>query len=212
MSSRAMGWAMKQTHVGPHALLTLIVLSDGCDDDGGGILRRRWLREHTALTWCELEIAIAELVSTRLLAVGSMFEIHLPPEAPITANDSACALILGGPLAAEDALGRVWGEVQWQYGDHDVLGLTSKDSLKQRAITAFRFCCAYCERQGTSTHDPDGSAWELDRIIPGAHGGEYRADNVALACRACNRDKRARLDWDIDTPSLLVTEGLAANG
>lgn len=64
-----------------------------------------------------------------------------------------------------------------------------KPALRCRAVTAFEARCAYCERAGSFEADPDGKAWELDRILPGRLGGEYAADNVALACHACNQVK-----------------------
>lgn len=48
-----------------------------------------------------------------------------------------------------------------------------------------------------SGHDktgrPDGSAWEIDRIVPGSKGGGYEAHNVTLSCKPCNRVKGAKL-------------------
>lgn len=64
-----------------------------------------------------------------------------------------------------------------------------KPQLKQRAVEAYDAVCAYCERKGTPEVDPDGGPWQLDRIFPGAFGGEYCAKNVALACKQCNAKK-----------------------
>lgn len=41
------------------------------------------------------------------------------------------------------------------------------------------------------------AAPELDHIVPIAHGGTHTVDNVACACRKCNRDKGARLPGDM---------------
>jgi hypothetical protein len=64
-----------------------------------------------------------------------------------------------------------------------------KPELRRRCIAAFRAACAYCERDGTPEADPDGKAWELDRILPGRLGGEYEPSNVALTCHLCNQKK-----------------------
>lgn len=68
---------------------------------------------------------------------------------------------------------------------------TEKPELLRRCLPAFHATCAYCDRPGTFEADPDGKPWNLDRIFPGAHGGEYEARNVALACLACNQQKGA---------------------
>jgi hypothetical protein len=66
---------------------------------------------------------------------------------------------------------------------------SQKAELRARAVQAFSAACAYCSRSGTAEKDPDGLAWELDRIVPGRLGGEYSAGNVALTCHACNQKK-----------------------
>ena len=52
--------------------------------------------------------------------------------------------------------------------------------------------CAYCNRVGTHTLDPDGAAWHIDRVTPGKRKGTYTLENVVLACRFCNCSKRDR--------------------
>jgi HNH endonuclease len=64
-----------------------------------------------------------------------------------------------------------------------------KISLRIRAIVAYGQVCAYCSRKGTALLGPDGKAWHLDRIHPGALGGEYVPENVVLSCQACNLRK-----------------------
>lgn len=43
--------------------------------------------------------------------------------------------------------------------------------------------CEYCGRESDD--------WTIDRIFPGAMGGDYSAPNVTLACRSCNSMKGA---------------------
>ena len=63
-------------------------------------------------------------------------------------------------------------------------------------------CCAYCGEEGRITwytrRDGKPSGWvtfaglELDHHTPEASGGEAIAENIVLACRACNRSKGAK--------------------
>lgn len=48
--------------------------------------------------------------------------------------------------------------------------------------------CAYCCAELTET-------FQIDHIIPISKGGTNYPDNLACACRSCNRLKRDRLDW-----------------
>lgn len=83
--------------------------------------------------------------------------------------------------------------------------MPSPSVLRRRAIVAFDRTCAYCSRQGDDLTGPDGKPWELDRIKPGAAGGEYVPENVALACGPCNRRKTDAVGgWP--TPSLADLE------
>lgn len=72
--------------------------------------------------------------------------------------------------------------------------------LRDEVIIAFAQMCAYCGRQGTD-RDPDGAAWEVDRVIPGSRGGSYTPENVALSCSRCNSSKGAKMA-PVDTPCL----------
>lgn len=64
--------------------------------------------------------------------------------------------------------------------------------LRSEVINRFQSTCAYCSQRGDSLNGPDGAPWQIDRIIPGSKGGSYVADNVTLACRACNASKGAK--------------------
>jgi 5-methylcytosine-specific restriction endonuclease McrA len=66
-----------------------------------------------------------------------------------------------------------------------------KRRLLARCIAAFGSECQYCDQTGTPSLGPDGRSWHIDRIFPGALGGRYEADNITLACRACNHKKGA---------------------
>jgi hypothetical protein len=65
----------------------------------------------------------------------------------------------------------------------------TKEMLRIRAIVAFDGMCAYCGECGDERLGPDGRPWHLDRIWPGALGGEYTEDNVTLSCSTCNCSK-----------------------
>lgn len=64
--------------------------------------------------------------------------------------------------------------------------------LRDEVIIAFAQTCAYCGKVGTD-RDPDGMAWEIDRVIPGSRGGSYTPENVALSCARCNSSKGAKM-------------------
>ena len=66
-----------------------------------------------------------------------------------------------------------------------------RPELRKRCIDAYQARCAYCDKVGSHEAGPDGEPWTLDRIFPGALGGEYEPLNVALACRSCNTKKAA---------------------
>jgi hypothetical protein len=36
---------------------------------------------------------------------------------------------------------------------------------------------------------------EADRIVPGAHGGTYRRDNIQPSCRKCNASRGHDVNW-----------------
>ena len=50
--------------------------------------------------------------------------------------------------------------------------------------------CVYC-------HEPLDDFWEIDHILPISRGGGDQTDNLAIACRPCNRSKGAKLlsEW-----------------
>jgi hypothetical protein len=212
----ASGWAWSQTHVGPYARLTLLVLADGADDGGAGVLAMRWAADHTSLSADELMAAADELEDAGLLFVCEPLGplIHTRYFDP---DDPTFVMALHEPERALD-YHTAWIDVErsqyctpeFYQSLHPQRRATSrrKPDLKRRALIAFDQRCAYCTRQGTSMLDPDQWPWELDRIIPGADGGEYEASNVVLACRVCNRDKRARLDWAGPTLSLSHLESI----
>lgn len=65
--------------------------------------------------------------------------------------------------------------------------------LRAQVIEAFNQHCSHCGHAGDAENGPDGKAWHIDRIIPGARGGEYVPVNVTLSCGPCNLGRRKRL-------------------
>jgi hypothetical protein len=55
--------------------------------------------------------------------------------------------------------------------------------------------CAYCNRTGGMTLDPDGAVWHMDHVIPLYLNGTDTLDNITKACKACNIRKGIQL-WD----------------
>lgn len=71
-----------------------------------------------------------------------------------------------------------------------------RENLKPLAVfEAARWRCHLCGQKVAAdlrgTKDPQ--APELDHIVPLSQGGGHTWDNVALACRACNKSKGARV-------------------
>jgi hypothetical protein len=73
----------------------------------------------------------------------------------------------------------------------EVVTAESKANLRLGTIEEFGHVCSHCDRQGDDQNGPDDRPWCLDRIIPGAVGGKYQADNVTLSCWACNSRRGA---------------------
>lgn len=61
--------------------------------------------------------------------------------------------------------------------------------LRRRSVLAFNCHCTYCGAGGDRVDGPDGSPWQIDRIVA---GGPYQPDNITLACRPCNARKGNR--------------------
>jgi 5-methylcytosine-specific restriction endonuclease McrA len=74
-------------------------------------------------------------------------------------------------------------------------------ALRKRVREAFDYTCQNCGfrcEPGQSLvrkgHAVDVSHLTVDRLVPGAQGGEYTPDNVTLVCRDCNSKRRDRLE------------------
>lgn len=81
-------------------------------------------------------------------------------------------------------------------------------ALRARATVAFARKCEYCGSQVSYRHGTYNANVEtLDRIIPGAKGGEYVASNVTLACLRCNQ-KKSKSDFIGPVRSLAIMEAL----
>ena len=61
--------------------------------------------------------------------------------------------------------------------------------VKENLLLRDHCTCAYCNRVGTFTEDPDGESWEVDHIIPISRGGLTAESNAALSCWKCNNEK-----------------------
>lgn len=203
--SRAIGKALRVAHAAgwiadalsargtPLARLLLIYLTSECFDEGA--MPRFDLTaygESIGLASDQMRAGLDELSEAGLIYF-SVYGLVVFPE---DRNEAECENLL---LAADREMCGAFFEERLPAGP-------TKADLKRRALAAYVLTCVYCERVGTPERDPDGRAWELDRILPGSKGGAYVAENVVLACRACNRDKGARIGWDIDTISLADLE------
>lgn len=111
----------------------------------------------------------------------------LSAEAPLPAIHYVLTVLLGHEVSKAAVSQRIRREKERRC--RVAFQNSKKPELRRRAVKAFNAVCAYCEREGRADADPDGNAWELDRIVAGRFGGEYGADNVALSCHACNQRK-----------------------
>lgn len=62
------------------------------------------------------------------------------------------------------------------------------DTTLQIAVEA-RFCCVYCDMPFLETWD-SYMQFNVDHIVPRAHGGSEDVANLAASCQTCNRLKR----------------------
>jgi hypothetical protein len=65
-------------------------------------------------------------------------------------------------------------------------------ALRRAVIYEFEHRCEYCGVEGTKENGPDGKAWQIDRVVPGARGGVYCPQNVTLSCKSCNNKKKTK--------------------
>lgn len=69
-----------------------------------------------------------------------------------------------------------------------------KRRLLPRLIARYGFRCHYCgiplEQNGLNGYNPRGVSF--DHVIPKIHGGTDTEDNLVLACRRCNNQKRTQ--------------------
>jgi hypothetical protein len=54
---------------------------------------------------------------------------------------------------------------------------------------------AHCRCEFCTIHQDDDPVlrFQVDRVVPGQHGGEYTPENTALACHRCNQKKGPNL-------------------
>jgi hypothetical protein len=81
--------------------------------------------------------------------------------------------------------GRAKAAFRFPYAEDDeddeyveVITKEAKSELRSCAISEFGHACSHCGEMGAETIGPDARPWCLDRIIPGAVGGQYVANNV----------------------------------
>jgi hypothetical protein len=67
--------------------------------------------------------------------------------------------------------------------------LANPIKTRKELVEKHNSTCAYCKKAGDDKFGPDGERWSIDRVVPRAHGGKYKTDNLVLACRSCNRKK-----------------------
>lgn len=195
MTEHYLGQAL-HSDVPPVERLVLIYLGADSDDEGA-------VAPFDPTSFAADHHLSEALVADAIASLHALRLIHYDPGQGV--------LVSPGDLDGAECRQYLW-RAQGRWGVHRQPNprkrLAPKAALKARALIAFALTCVYCHRVGIPERGPDGRPWELDRVVPGASGGEYEAGNVVLACRTCNRDKGARLNWDIDTVTLEAKEGI----
>lgn len=179
MSFQAVEWARRQNAGSPTTKCVLLLLA-GFANDRGSCIR---VQKDIALG-CEMSIHSVQrhlkiLENLRMIIRFQAFredQTSLGHEYVLPIDADAQAYIISKQLAISPSMS----------GDSF---LKPSSRLKERCIWAFGFTCQYCKRAGNHEADPDGRFWELDRITPGVHGGNYHPANITLACKACNASK-----------------------
>lgn len=157
----------------------------------------RWYRAYTG-TVTDDKLAEAALVAecSRSIAIATW---HAILESCANTQDGGrydttprrVAAALGEPLKVIEAVFAGLTEVGMiadGVATGVVIGIDNRPRLaewrliRQRIFERDDFTCQYCGARGV--------ALECDHIIPSSRGGSNGDDNLATACRACNRTKR----------------------
>ena len=160
MSVRAMTWAWEQS-IPPNGKIVLLALADHAHDDGRNAypsLGR--LARKTGYSDRQVQRILTELCRTGLIAV----------QAEATPNRPTAYLLRIG--------------TEFSISRDDFRTGSATPELRHALIVRDGFRCRHCGRAGDEVTDPDGFAWEADRV---GEGGEYGLANCVLSCRGCNR-------------------------
>lgn len=163
MSVRATTWAWEQ-QIPPNGKILLVALADHAHDNG----ENSWPSVATLCTKTGLSRSTVQRLLTSLLNEG------------IISVQRA-----GGVDGKTPTVYALNIEESFAVSKRDFNQSFCPPGLRAEVIVRDRFTCQLdCERVGTEEADPDGNAWEIDRVEA---GGRYVSENVRLACRACNR-------------------------
>lgn len=167
MSLRVSVWAYKQTQVGPHARLVLLILPEHGYDDGSGEISWQRLLGLTSLDASELMIALDDLVAARLIVV-------LRGATPFNSESLPFALTIEPPPE-----------------DPPRAATSRARKIIPRALRTSVF-----ERDGYRCQAPGCGSWEdlqADHIHPESKGGPTTLENLQTLCRPCNMRKGAKV-------------------
>lgn len=168
-----MSWAWKQ-EVPPSAKIVLLAIADHADPYGGNAYpSQATLARKTGYNERTVKRLVDSLVAAGALRV-SVNGGHSSTRADRRPN--LYQMLMDEPIAmSRSEMGKSSG---------------AGPALRREVIAAFYETCHWCRGEGDAKNGPDGAAWEVDRVVSGASGGQYVRENVVLSCRTCNLGRR----------------------
>jgi hypothetical protein len=151
------------------------------------------LGEVALVAGCSRSVAIATwhaiLESCAVTNDGGRFDatprrIAVALGEPVATIESAFAEMAALGMIAEGCV-EAWSRRQFERGDAGLRPNAAEWAvLRRMTFERDNFTCVYCGARGKSL--------ECDHIIPVSRGGSNSQENLATACKPCNRSKRDR--------------------
>lgn len=174
MSVEAISWAFRQECRTPTTKLVLVALADHANHEGYCWPSQTRLADRVGIQERAIRRCLVSLEEDGLIA---RTERRHPNAGRFTSDGYLLAIpILDMAMAASP----------------NKLKKSTKARMRARLIEHAGPVCWYCGASGSDDAGPDGKPWHVDRVVPGALGGTYHRDNVALSCAACNTEKGSK--------------------
>lgn len=165
MSVRAITWSWEQ-QIPPNGKILLVALADHAHDDGRNAYPSvATMCSKTGLSRSTVQRLLTSLVNEGIISVQQT----------------------GGADGRTPTVYALNIEESFAVSKRDFNRSFCPPSLRDSTILRDGHTCQLeCGRAGTQDEDPDGNAWEIDRVQA---GGRYEESNVRLSCRSCNRKR-----------------------